>query len=604
MEQFGRYRLEQLIGRGGMGEVFRAVDTVHGRTVAVKRLPAHLASDAEYRARFRQEASMAARLSEPHVIPIHDVGEIDGRLYLDMRLVEGRDLATALAEDGPFAARRAVAILAQVASALDAAHAAGLLHRDVKPANVLLTGPVGAEFAYLADFGVARSADGEGSLTATGATVGTLGYMAPERFLGGRVDHRADVYSLACVLLELLDGAPPFRGTGPVLMHAHLALDPPRPTRPGVPAALADVIARGLAKRPEERHDSAGAFAAAAAAALDSPALVGATAGRDADLHTVLAPPPGAGRGPSAPSGPRSFPAQSFPARSFPAPTFGAQQVVAAPFVPAQRYATAPPTRRATGPYAGPAHPTPTADRRPSGPAPTAPRRARWPLAAAAGAAVLAAVVTTSVVLWPDPPTTPVVEETSQQDTAQQDTTQQDTGQQPVDTTEGTDTTGTDTTGTDTTGTTDTGGTDDTDTDTGGTPTSTLATVLNGDGYDPQSCSPAELTDGAVEQISCATVSELAPYVVFQQFADEGSYAGSLATVAGSTTGEAGECDAGGRFSGTFAGYDIVCGHAVLDDGTGVYVIAWGSPTLLVQGFVAGPDPAAVWDWWLAHTPF
>ncbi|MCX6467434.1 MAG: serine/threonine-protein kinase, partial [Pseudonocardiales bacterium] len=303
MEQFGRYRLEQLIGRGGMGEVFRAVDTVHDRVVAVKRLPAHLAADAEYRARFRAEASMAARLSEPHVIPIHDVGEIDGRLYLDMRLVEGRDLATALHDDGPMAPARAVAIVAQVASALDAAHAAGLLHRDVKPANVLLTGPLGAEFAYLADFGVARAVDGEGSLTATGATVGTLGYMAPERFLGGRVDHRADVYSLTCVLAELLDGAPPFRGTGPVLMHAHLTLAPPRSLRADVPAALADVIALGMAKRPEDRQATAGAFAAAAAAALAPvPALVGAVA--EPVSHTVLALPPGPGFGP-APSGPQ-----------------------------------------------------------------------------------------------------------------------------------------------------------------------------------------------------------------------------------------------------------------------------------------------------------
>ncbi|WP_344253567.1 serine/threonine-protein kinase, partial [Pseudonocardia hydrocarbonoxydans] len=269
MEQFGPYRLEELVGRGGMGEVYRAHDTRRDRTVALKRLPAHLAEDPDFRARFRKEAAIASRLTEPHIVPIHDFGEIDGRLFLDMRLVTGRDLADVLATDGPLPAARAVPIVAQVASALDAAHASGLLHRDVKPANVLLTG----DFAYLADFGVARAVDGsrDSALTATGATVGTLGYMAPERFLGDRVDHRADVYALACVLFELLTGQPPFAGaSGPALMHAHLSAEPPVPSRsvPGVPPALDAVVARGMAKDPDRRHRTAGELAAAATHAL------------------------------------------------------------------------------------------------------------------------------------------------------------------------------------------------------------------------------------------------------------------------------------------------------------------------------------------------
>ncbi|MBW0091052.1 serine/threonine protein kinase, partial [Pseudonocardia sp. KRD-188] len=277
MEQFGPYRLEELVGRGGMGEVYRAYDTRRDRIVALKRLPAHLAADPDFRARFRKEAAIASRLTEPHIVPIHDFGEIDGRLFLDMRLVSGRDLSAVLAEEGPLAPGRAVALVAQVASALDAAHASGLLHRDVKPANVLVTG----DFAYLADFGVARAVDGsrDSALTATGATVGTLGYMAPERFLGDRVDHRSDVYALACVLVELLTGRGPFAGvSGPALMHAHLSTEPPAPSRtvPGVPPALDAVIARGMAKNPEHRYGSAGELAAAATAAVTGAASTSA----------------------------------------------------------------------------------------------------------------------------------------------------------------------------------------------------------------------------------------------------------------------------------------------------------------------------------------
>jgi serine/threonine protein kinase len=203
---FGRYRLIELLGRGGMGEVWRAHDTGTDRIVAIKVLPAHFSDNEEFQRRFRREAHAASRLSTPHVVPIHDYGEIDGRLYVNMRLVEGRDLETVLAE-GPIEPARAVRIIEGVALALHAAHEVGLLHRDVKPSNILLDRN---DFAYLIDFGIARAAD-ETRMTKPGYAIGTFQYIAPER-LGTRAeeDARADVYSLACVLYECLTGRPPF----------------------------------------------------------------------------------------------------------------------------------------------------------------------------------------------------------------------------------------------------------------------------------------------------------------------------------------------------------------------------------------------------------
>ena len=198
---FGRYRLMELLGKGGMGEVWRAHDTVTDRIVALKVLPAHLAQDEMFQQRFRREALVAARLNEPHVVPIHNFGEIDGRLYVDMRLIEGRDLQGLLGA-GPLAPARAVTIVEQVAMALHAAHKVGLVHRDIKPSNIL----VGEDdFAYLIDFGIARDADQTG-LTSTGAMIGTWHYMAPERFRAAPIDPRADIYALACVLYECLTG--------------------------------------------------------------------------------------------------------------------------------------------------------------------------------------------------------------------------------------------------------------------------------------------------------------------------------------------------------------------------------------------------------------
>lgn len=217
--------------------------------------------------RFRREAHAAARMSEPHVIPIHDYGEIDGRLYLDMRLVEGHDLAAPLAT-GPIAKHTAVQYIRQIGSALDAAHRAGLVHRDVKPSNILVTA---GHFAYLIDFGIAFGS-GDSSLTTTGAAIGSFAYTAPERLRHGAATPRSDVYSLTCVLYQCLTGSQPFPGDSvEQQITAHLNAPPPRPSASAaVPATFDAVIGRGMAKNPEDRYRTAGDLATAAQAALDA----------------------------------------------------------------------------------------------------------------------------------------------------------------------------------------------------------------------------------------------------------------------------------------------------------------------------------------------
>ncbi|WP_433761813.1 serine/threonine-protein kinase [Nocardia sp. CA-135398] len=277
---FGHYRLDRLLGRGGMGEVYQAYDLRKRRSVAIKVLLEGLAQDEGYRERFQREADAAARLREPHVIPIHDYGEIDGRLYIDMRLVDGASLPSVLQSTGPMPAPQAVAVIRQIASALDAAHAEGLVHRDVKPDNILLT-PDG--FAYLVDFGIAHS-DADHGLTTHGAVIGSFSYMAPERFRAEHTTPAVDVYSLACVLYECLTGARPYRGsTDAEIISAHLFEPVPRPStsRPNVTPALDTVIERGMAKNVRERYRAAGDLAHAAEAALTG-------AGAVTEGHTVV----------------------------------------------------------------------------------------------------------------------------------------------------------------------------------------------------------------------------------------------------------------------------------------------------------------------------
>jgi serine/threonine protein kinase len=313
---FGRYRLIELIGEGGMGEVWRAYDTMLRRDVAIKILPTELAAEAGYRERFQQEAYTAARLNNPNIIPIHEAGEVDGRLYLVMPVVDGVDVHTLLERDGPMSPQTAVRVIEQAAAALDVAHMAGLVHRDVKPGNLMM---VGGDFVYLMDFGIATPMAGP-RLTGPGAIVGTFAYMAPERFASGTVDARSDVYSLACVLYECLTGQQPYpdesmeqkalivgdrtlelpqpsahrpdtptgrteRRTGQQRLTGqqpspnesltrqivgHLTLDPPRPTlrRPDIPAGFDEVVATGMAKNPDERYQTAHELALAAREAL------------------------------------------------------------------------------------------------------------------------------------------------------------------------------------------------------------------------------------------------------------------------------------------------------------------------------------------------
>ncbi|GAA3241419.1 hypothetical protein GCM10017691_44590 [Pseudonocardia petroleophila] len=312
--QFGQYVVQDLLGSGGMGEVYRAHDTRRDREVALKLLPELFSGDAEYTRRFRRESHVAARLREPHVIPIHDFGEIDGRLFIDMRLVDGRDIGQILAEDGALPPTRAVHLIGQIAEALDAAHADGLVHRDVKPSNVLVTAN---DFVYVVDFGIARSiGTARTSLTMTGATIGTLDYMAPERFSNQPVDCRADVYSLACLLYECLTATRPFSGEDlPALMYAHLFTDPPLPSTVSrtVLPALDEVVARGMAKRPDDRFASAGEFAAAARAAV--------AAGATGEAATVVHPRPPAPT--AAPTVREAAPAPSGPGRMLPVESLG-----------------------------------------------------------------------------------------------------------------------------------------------------------------------------------------------------------------------------------------------------------------------------------------
>ncbi|MGV0872089.1 serine/threonine-protein kinase [Mycolicibacterium sp. XJ879] len=292
--RFGSYELQSLIGVGGMGEVYRAYDTARDRMVAIKLLRPDLASDPTFQERFRRESRVAARLQEPHVIPVHDFGAIDGVLYIDMRLVEGASLKEVLRNAGALPPTRAVSIITQVASALDAAHASGLVHRDIKPENILLTPE---DFAYLVDFGIAHGS-GEANVTMTGLLIGSSAYMAPERFNGERGGPASDVYSLTCLLYEALTGRAPFEAADlRQVITAHLFNPPPRPSimRRGISRAFDDVIARGVAKKPTDRYASAGELAKAAAAALDQP--------------PAAAPTPAPAPVPPAPPSTRQFPA-------------------------------------------------------------------------------------------------------------------------------------------------------------------------------------------------------------------------------------------------------------------------------------------------------
>ena len=236
--QLGSYRIEALLGRGGMGVVYRAEDLRLGRSVALKLLAPHLTEDARFRCRFLAESRLAASIDHAGIVPIYEAGESDGQLYIAMRYVDGTDLGSLLHRGGPMEPQRAIDLVAQLGNALDAAHARGLVHRDVKPSNALIAVEGADEHVYLADFGLTRTMATAGGVTAGDQLVGTVDYLAPECITGEPADGRADIYSLGCVLFEALTGEVPFpRDSEVAAIYAHLEDEPPRPSerRPGVP---------------------------------------------------------------------------------------------------------------------------------------------------------------------------------------------------------------------------------------------------------------------------------------------------------------------------------------------------------------------------------
>lgn len=259
---FGPYELVQLLGRDGIGDVWRAHDTVTDRMVVIKVLPPQFAQDEDFVQRFRREAELATRLNEPHAVPIHTYGEIDGRLYVDTRLIEGRTLETVLRE-GPLAPARAVRIIEQAAQVLHAGHKVGLIHRVVSPAKLLLDDD---DVAYLVDFGIAWRT--QQAIVDSEPRIDYLNYIAPERFSANAdVDAAEDIYSLACVLYECLTGSPPYRsGSIEELVTAHCMRPPPQPSssHPNLPSGFDAVIAKGMAKSPDERYGTTVELARAA----------------------------------------------------------------------------------------------------------------------------------------------------------------------------------------------------------------------------------------------------------------------------------------------------------------------------------------------------
>jgi hypothetical protein len=269
--QFAGYLIEGVAGQGGMGIVYRARQLRPARTVALKVISPQLADDREFRERFAHESEIAASIEHSNVIPVYDVGEDSNLLYIAMRYVEGTDLRAVIAADGHLAPRRATQILAELTAALDAAHARGLVHRDIKPGNVLIAREGQTEHVYLTDFGLAKLA-ASGGRTRTGLFVGTLDYAAPEQLEGRSVDARTDVYAAGCVLYQMLTGSVPFpHAHEAAIMLAHISAQPRsvRELVPSLPSALDAVIARAMAKNPDERYPSAGDLGRAAIAAVE-----------------------------------------------------------------------------------------------------------------------------------------------------------------------------------------------------------------------------------------------------------------------------------------------------------------------------------------------
>ena len=278
--QLGSYRLTEQIGQGGMGIVYRGEHVETGQPCAVKLLTPELAQEEGFRHRFERECGYAGSLDHPHVVAVYDAGEQEGVLYMAMQYVAGTDLKALLAEEGRLEPARAVRLLSQVAAALDAAHATGLLHRDVKPGNIMIEpggNPDGSDRCYLTDFGLSKNPSTDSfALTAAGSFVGTIDYTAPEQILAKPFDHRVDVYSLACVLYECLTGEVPFPKARDVeVLYGHIQDPPPRVTdrQPDAPPGLDEVIETAMAKDPDDRYSSCGSLMEAAGVAAGVPAV-------------------------------------------------------------------------------------------------------------------------------------------------------------------------------------------------------------------------------------------------------------------------------------------------------------------------------------------
>jgi serine/threonine protein kinase len=266
--RLGHYRIDGVLGRGGMSVMYRATDTRLGRKVALKVMGEHITGDAEFRERFVDEARNTSAIDHANIVPLYDFGEVDGMLYIAMRLVDGSDLAT-LIKNGPIAPHRALELLEQVSEALDMLHERGLVHLDLKPANVLVTARESlAEHVYLADFGLTRRG-ATGHRTSTGDFLGSPTYAAPEHLRGEPVDGRTDLYALACMLFACLTGRPPFSGDVQTVIQGHLFHEPPSVTSlVALPVAINEVVRRGMAKRPQQRYQTCRELIDAAGAAL------------------------------------------------------------------------------------------------------------------------------------------------------------------------------------------------------------------------------------------------------------------------------------------------------------------------------------------------
>ena len=335
------YRVDEIIARGGMAVVYRAFDDRLGRSVALKVLAASLASDEAFRRRFIRESQAAAAVNHPNIVPIFDAGEAGGVLFIAMRLVPGQDVLSLIEQQGPLPVARACHIVTQVAAALDAAHERGLVHRDVKPANMLCDAAVGDDHVYLSDFGLSKHGRAASQLTSHGEFLGTMDYVPPEQIEGRQVDGRSDQYALACSAFEMLTGAPPFaRDETLAIMWAQVSATPPTLTsrRPDLPAAADPVMAKALAKAPGDRYRTCLEFATALRSACGASTDIAGPVPPQHDQRTptvtIAAVPPAR---PPMPPDPAPFPPPE-PVPSAPPVTAGvpaAPASVAAPGGPA-----------------------------------------------------------------------------------------------------------------------------------------------------------------------------------------------------------------------------------------------------------------------------